>query len=83
MTMRPVTYESTSSLEAVVSAIGNEVRPLAGGTDLLTLMKANLVTPQELVDIKRLGDLPGGIQETAQGVTLGALTTLAEITPVG
>jgi xanthine dehydrogenase YagS FAD-binding subunit len=66
-------------IELLAAADDGAVRPLAGGTDLLTLMKADLVTPQELVDIKRLGDLPGGIEETAQGVALGALTTLAEI----
>jgi xanthine dehydrogenase YagS FAD-binding subunit len=55
------------------------VRPLAGGTDLLTLMKADVAMPSHLVNIKRLSALSGGIEDTSQGLTLGALTTLAEI----
>ncbi|MCC6457871.1 MAG: xanthine dehydrogenase family protein subunit M [Caldilineaceae bacterium] len=54
-------------------------RVLAGGTDLLTLMKADIAAPSHLVDIKRLDELPRGIEENEQGTMLGALTTLAEI----
>ncbi|HXF65010.1 MAG TPA: xanthine dehydrogenase family protein subunit M [Caldilineaceae bacterium] len=54
-------------------------RPLAGGTDLLTLMKADVAAPARLVDIKRLAELPRGIEERADAVSLGALTTLSEI----
>jgi xanthine dehydrogenase YagS FAD-binding subunit len=54
------------------------VRALAGGTDLLTLMKSRVVAPAALVDIKRAG-LPHGIEATGDGVAIGALTTLAEI----
>ena len=57
----------------------NGRRFLAGGTDLLTLMKADVVTPSVLVDLKRAEDLPGGIQESADELTIGALTTLSEI----
>src|SRR5690242_8776202 len=57
----------------------NGTRFLAGGTDLLTLMKADVYAPSLLVDIKRAGDLPRGIEEQAGGLTLGALTTLSEI----
>jgi xanthine dehydrogenase YagS FAD-binding subunit len=57
----------------------NGRRVLAGGTDLLTLMKADIVAPSLLIDIKRAGDLPHGIQERQDGVALGALTTLSEI----
>jgi xanthine dehydrogenase YagS FAD-binding subunit len=52
---------------------------LAGGTDLLTLMKADIAAPSHLVDIKRLDEVPRGIEENEQGTLLGALTTLAEI----
>jgi xanthine dehydrogenase YagS FAD-binding subunit len=56
-----------------------ETRALAGGTDLLTLMKQEIITPTRLVDLKRLAELPRGIEVSAQGMTLGALTTLTEI----
>jgi xanthine dehydrogenase YagS FAD-binding subunit len=54
-------------------------RPLAGGTDLLTLMKADLYAPERLVDIKRLAELDNRIEEEPAGLTLGALTTLAQL----
>jgi xanthine dehydrogenase YagS FAD-binding subunit len=57
----------------------NGRRFLAGGTDLLTLMKADIVAPSVLVDLKRADDLPRGIQDTGDGLTIGALTTLSEI----
>ena len=55
------------------------VQPLAGGTDLLTLMKADVAAPSRLVNIKRLAELASGILDTSQGLTLGTLTTLADI----
>jgi xanthine dehydrogenase YagS FAD-binding subunit len=55
------------------------VHPLAGGTDLLTLMKADVAAPSHLVNIKHLVDLPSGIADMPQGLMLGALTTLADI----
>jgi xanthine dehydrogenase YagS FAD-binding subunit len=54
-------------------------QPLAGGTDLLTLMKADVAAPSRLVNIKRLAELASGILDTSQGLTLGTLTTLADI----
>jgi len=54
------------------------IRPLAGGTDLLTLMKADITAPESLIDIKRIPDL-SGIRYSDDGLTLGGLTTLAEI----
>lgn len=54
-------------------------RYLAGGTDLLTLMKADVVAPALLVDIKRAEGLPRGVEERADGLVLGALTTLSDV----
>jgi xanthine dehydrogenase YagS FAD-binding subunit len=82
--MKPFTYASAGSPEEVLhllqrdGAAGEASRPLAGGTDLITLMKADVVAPGQLVDIKRAG-LPRGIEGTAGGVVIGALTTLADI----
>jgi xanthine dehydrogenase YagS FAD-binding subunit len=51
---------------------------LAGGTDLLALMKDNVITAKRLVNIKDIGDLRG-VSSTPQGLRVGALTTLAEL----
>jgi xanthine dehydrogenase YagS FAD-binding subunit len=81
--MQPFEYTRATAVEEVIELLGQNgdggVCALAGGTDLLTLMKANLVAPHQLVDIKRVEQLPAGIVEGADGITLGALTTLADI----
>ena len=50
----------------------------AGGVDLLDRMKNGTVQPSRLVNIRNVSALRG-IQETDSGLTIGALTTLAEI----
>ncbi|MFN2645598.1 MAG: xanthine dehydrogenase family protein subunit M, partial [Burkholderiales bacterium] len=52
-------------------------RALAGGTDLLTLIKAEIAAPDELINVKPL--LPRGIEALPAGLEIGALTTLAEV----
>lgn len=81
--MRSFDYRRADSVSDIIQLLSQDgdgsTRLLAGGTDLLTLMKADIVTPRQLIDIKRAESLPGGIAETSDGLTLGALTTLAEI----
>lgn len=81
--MRSFEYASARSLDETFALLGQDaggaIRPLAGGTDLLTLMKAEIATPTQLVDIKRVAELPRTIDETAAGVRIGALTTLSAI----
>ncbi len=81
--MRPFEYGSAATIDEVIALLQSEgaeaVRPLAGGTDLLTLMKADIASPSRLLDIKRIPDLPRTVEETDAGVTLGALTTLTDI----
>lgn len=55
-------------------------RFLAGGTDLLTLMKADVIAPSMLVDIKGIAEIPHAIDERDDGsMVIGALTSLSEI----
>jgi xanthine dehydrogenase YagS FAD-binding subunit len=75
--MRPFSYSAPATLDEAAAMLGASARPLAGGTDLITLMKADLVAPQRLVAIRRL--LPTGIASEPSGVRLGAATTLAQI----
>ncbi|MDQ4078580.1 MAG: FAD binding domain-containing protein, partial [Chloroflexota bacterium] len=80
--MRPFEYIRPSTIEEAIELLGRKdgsTELLAGGTDLLTLMKEDIAAPERLVDIKRLDALPSGIEEADAGVTLGALTTLTEI----
>jgi xanthine dehydrogenase YagS FAD-binding subunit len=75
--MRSFAYDAPSSLEDAIARLNSLARPLAGGTDLLTLMKADLAAPDRLIAIRPL--LPTGISADGHTVTIGAATTLAEI----
>src|ERR671939_366172 len=75
--MRAFAYATPQTLEEAVRMLGPDTRALAGGTDLLTLMKADIAAPERLVNVKPL--LPRGIEARPEGLEIGALTTLAEI----
>jgi xanthine dehydrogenase YagS FAD-binding subunit len=51
---------------------------LAGGYDSLDWLKNRNKGPQAVIDLERLDELRG-IRETADGIEIGALTTLTEI----
>src|SRR5947208_8132285 len=74
--MKPFTYErARSPAEAAAAAARNPAAKfIAGGTNLLDLMKLQIETPAHLVDINALP--LGGIEETPeQGLRIGALVT--------
>jgi xanthine dehydrogenase YagS FAD-binding subunit len=81
--MRPFDFASPDSIDQALTMVGapgnGEARLLAGGTDLLTLMKADITNPSMLVDIKRVGELDDQIREDGDGLEIGALTTLAQL----
>ena len=75
-----LTYHRAGSVaEAVQLLSDNEgAKLLAGGHSLLPLMKLRLASPAVLVDIGRIEALKG-ISASGGGITIGALTTHAEI----
>lgn len=62
----------------MLSQLGEEARPLAGGQSLIPLMKLRLANPAHLVD---LNFIPGTayIKEDAEALRFGALTRHSEI----
>jgi xanthine dehydrogenase YagS FAD-binding subunit len=73
--MKTFDYARAESPEAAVAAGG---RFIAGGTNLLDLMKLQIETPEKLVDISRL-DL-ADIEERADGgLTIGALVPNSDL----
>jgi len=79
--MRPFEYVSPKTQEQAVSLLARtwgQTEILAGGTDLLALMKDDVVVPKRLVNIKQIHDLHG-VSYNAQGLRVGALTTLGEL----
>ena len=72
--MRAFTYERASSVEAAarVAATNPQTRFIAGGTNLLDLMKLEIETPTHLIDVNGLG--LDGIEVTPDGgLRIGAL----------
>src|SRR5689334_7823960 len=51
---------------------------IAGGQTLIPTLKQRLAQPSDLIDLGRIPDLKG-IREEAGGVTIGAMTTHAEV----
>jgi xanthine dehydrogenase YagS FAD-binding subunit len=75
----PTTVEQAASLLADPSTPeGRGARLLAGGTDLLALMKDGVETPGRLVDLKALEALRH-LEPAAGGLRLGALVRLDEL----
>jgi xanthine dehydrogenase YagS FAD-binding subunit len=61
------------SLATAAAALGNGSVPLAGGTDLVPLLRDRIVTAETLVELRDV--VPRGVQ----GSRIGAGTTLAEL----
>jgi xanthine dehydrogenase YagS FAD-binding subunit len=79
--MEAFEYANPSSLKEAVGLLGSrwgEAEVLAGGTDLLSLMKNYVATPKRLVSLKNISDLRG-IESGSDGVRIGALVTLEEL----
>jgi len=79
--MRAFEYTSPATKEQAVGLLGTswgQAEILAGGTDLLALMKDDVVHPKRLVNIKEIADLRG-VTASSQGLRIGALTTLGEL----
>jgi carbon-monoxide dehydrogenase medium subunit len=74
-------YEAPESLEGAVALLAGakgEARVLAGGTDLLVQMRADIVDPDLIVDIKRIPETRA-ITEEKGGWRIGAAVTGAEL----
>ena len=79
--MQPFEYVSpanTKQAASLLAATWGQTEILAGGTDLLALMKEDVVTPKRVINIKEIVDLRG-VTANAQGLRIGALTRLGEL----
>lgn len=63
---------------ALLDRFGKDAWKLAGGNDSLTWFKERTKRPKVVVDLTSLAELKG-IRQTADGIEIGALTTLTEI----
>ncbi len=76
--MRPFEYarpETEAEAVELLNAHDGQTAVLAGGTDLMNLLKRDVLQPQRLVDIKGISSL-SGIRRDGDGVLIGANVTL-------
>jgi len=74
-------YEAPDSLEGAVALLAGaqgEARVLAGGTDLLVQMRADVLDPDLIVDIKKIKETRA-VTEEKGGWRIGAAVTGAEL----
>jgi xanthine dehydrogenase YagS FAD-binding subunit len=86
--MRAFEYASATTKEQAVQLLGkgwDDAAVLAGGTDLISLMKDDVVHPKRIVNIKEIKDLSGirMVQplrsKPDKFLSIGAITTIQEL----
>lgn len=78
--MKPYHYEQAKDIPGAVAALAEQpnAKYLAGGTNLVDLMKLEIMTPDVLVDVRRLTS--DRIEETEDGgVRIGAAVTNSDL----
>jgi len=79
--MRPFEYAAAKTKAQAVGLLGasfDQAEVLAGGSDLLALMKDDVVRPKRLVSIQEIPELHE-IRAAEGGLLIGALRTLSEL----
>tara|TARA_Y100001934_G_scaffold99055_1_gene121984 strand:- start:77272 stop:78138 length:867 start_codon:yes stop_codon:yes gene_type:complete len=74
-------FEAPETIDAAVSLLANasgEARVLAGGTDLLVQLRADMIEPELVVDIKRIAETRTVTEEDG-GYRVGAAVAGAEL----
>ncbi|MBM3942395.1 MAG: xanthine dehydrogenase family protein subunit M [SAR202 cluster bacterium] len=80
--MQPFEFVEPRTIDEAVALLSaqpeSEVRIIAGASDLLSEIKEGVIAPRRLVSLGGIPELRG-IQATAEGLRLGAMTTITEI----
>jgi carbon-monoxide dehydrogenase medium subunit len=76
---RPATVADAVKL---LSTLGDDARPLAGGHSLVPMMKLRLATPEHLIDLQGIDGLKG-VRRDGDKVVIGAMTTQHELLASG
>lgn len=80
--MQKFEYASPTTKAQAVALLGNSwgaSEALAGGSDLLSLMKDFVATPKRVVNLKNIKELEGVKYSSGTGLRIGALTTIDEL----
>ncbi len=86
--MRPFEYTSPTAFDQAVGLLDKtwgKAAILAGGTDLLSLMKDDIEQPARLVNIKQINDralMPHAVTAKNGGIVIGGLRTIQEVADI-
>jgi len=76
--LEPPVVSPASLSEALSLRASGGYRPIAGGTDLMVQLAADVAEPDAVLDLSRLAELKG-VSTDGYEVTIGALTTYTEL----
>lgn len=74
-------YTSPETIESYLSTVKDDyenMKVLAGGTDILPRLRKKVISPETLINIKKINSIKG-IRQEIDGITIGSLTRIAEI----
>jgi xanthine dehydrogenase YagS FAD-binding subunit len=80
--MKAFEYARPTSVPQAVkllSGVSGSALPLAGGTDLISLMKDGVVNPERLVSLQHISELKGLSYRSGSGLRLGTAVTFDEL----
>jgi len=80
--MTPFELAEPTSLAAAIALLDADdtaVRPIAGGTALMLMMKAGVFHPERLVSLRKIEAEYSSITARADGLYIGAMTTLSAL----
>ena len=80
--MRPFELAEPTSLSEAIKLLDPDddtIRPIAGGTALMLMMKAGVYRPAKLVSLRKIERKYATIAAAADGLTIGAMTTLSDL----
>jgi carbon-monoxide dehydrogenase medium subunit len=80
--MIPFDLAEPTSLAAAVKLLNPDdptIRPIAGGTALMLMMKAGVYNPEKLISLRKIEGKYSNIAASAEGLRIGAMTTLGAL----
>jgi len=77
--MKPFAYARPKAVTEALELARGGATVMAGGTDLLGLMKDGIAAPERIVDIRELEPFRGWARAKGKGLRIGALVPLAEL----
>ena len=80
--MIPFELVEPATLKEAIALIDPDdpaVRPIAGGTALMLMMKAGVFQPRKLVSLRKLNGGMAGIKAQGEALSIGAMTPLSEV----